>query len=347
MNELFAICNKFKFLGETLEVFPYGKGLINKTYKVVTSKENYLLQEMNINIFHNPEDIISNIIKVTNHIKNKGYKSLTLIESVDGKYFVKDGTRYFRAYFFIENAKTFISPISNHALELVSYYYGRFVTILNDFDALKLNNIIPNFHNTLYRYEALVNSIKEDKYNRVKDCKDEIEYLLSNKDYYSLIIDKLKNKELPYRVTHNDTKIDNILVDYDDELLAVIDFDTLMPGSLLYDFGDLTRSSLLSSMKDNNISLKTFECLVRGYYHATKNIITKEEVSLLSLSSFIITLELAMRFLGDYLDGDKYFSSKYDGHNLDRCKKQISLARAIFVNLDNMNNIVNKICTNR
>lgn len=345
MKEILNIIGQFKIEGEVIDIFPYGNGLINKTYKVVTSNKNYLLQEMNSNVFTNPKDIIYNIELVSDHIRNKGYQTLKLISSVDGNNYVFNDNKCYRIYDFIENSKTLPSQISNHVLELVSYYYGRFTSILSDFDVSLLNNNIPEFHNTLYRYNDMLKSIKDDEFDRAKEVVKEIEYLKSCKDYYSIIVDKLNSNELPYRVCHNDTKIDNLLVDYNDELLSVIDFDTLMPGSLLYDFGDLARSSLLFSMDERkNINLDTFKCVVRGFYNATKQIITKEEISLLATSIYIITLELAMRFLTDYLKGDKYFKSNYIGHNLDRCKKQISLSKAIFVNLDKMNQIVKDIC---
>lgn len=346
MNDLIDVVKEFNINGNVLDIFPYGNGLINKTYKIVTDKNNYLLQELNTSIFLNPVGIMENIEKVTNHIKIKTNKTLNLINTKDNKIYLNYQNRYFRIYDFIENSKSFSCPISNDSLKNISYYYGQFISLLSDFNSLSLYESIPNFHNTVDRFKIFKSALDIDKFSRADKCYDEIQYLLNNSKYAPIIVDALNNKEIPYRVIHNDTKIDNILVDDKNNLLAVIDLDTLMPGSLLFDFGDLCRSSLLLDNNESYINLDTFKTVVEGFYNATKNIITNKEINLLAISVYIITYELSLRFLSDYLSGDIYFKSKYDRHNLDRAKKQITLCKSIYKNLDIMNNIVNDICNN-
>ncbi|MDE7214024.1 MAG: aminoglycoside phosphotransferase family protein, partial [Anaeroplasmataceae bacterium] len=228
--------------------------------------------------------------------------------------------------------------------------FGEFQNHLASFDASLLSETIPNFHNTPKRYLDFEVALKEDKFNRAKDCKDEIEFILNRKDTLSQVVEGLNDGSIPLRVTHNDTKLNNILMDEKThQARAVIDLDTIMPGSMLYDFGDSIRFGASTAAEDekdlNKVHFDTelFEAYARGFCEAVYKSITPRELELLPYSAYLLTTECGMRFLTDYLSGDTYFATKYPEHNLVRTRTQLKLAGEIEKNIKKLQAIVQEI----
>ncbi len=354
------IVNKFDIQDKIIKIKPFGNGHINGTYVIICKNNSYLLQEINKNVFNNINMLMNNIFLVTNHLKEKIAKrngnclreTLTIIKTTDNElfYYDKINDKYYRMYIYIDNTVAYENNASLNIYKEVSSAFSQFYSDLNDFDASKLYIVIQNFHNTQKRYENLINSIKNDKFNRVKDCVDEINYLKSKENYYNRINLLLENKKVLLRVTHNDTKLNNVLFDKKtNKPLCVIDLDTIMPGSILFDFGDAIRFICNTSKEDeidlNKVcfSLDNFKAYSEGFLLNLKSILTKDEIDNLAFSANLITLEQAIRFLDDYLNGDSYYKTEYKNHNLIRAKNQIKLASEIEKNIVTMNDVIKEL----
>lgn len=334
-------------------VRPYGSGNINDTYLIVAKNGLFTLQGVNTTVFKDPYRLMDNITKVTSHIlhalKAEGRTdqyTLEFLPADDGSYLVESGNRAYRVCKFIE-AHSIDCPEKIEHLFEAGKAFGAFGRMLSDFDASSLFEVIPRFHDTADRYRIFEESVKNGSPARVAETADEIAYVRSKKDLTSVIVDGIAAGEIPLRVTHNDTKINNILFDNDDRCVAVIDLDTVMPGSLLYDFGDAMRAGGCS-VSENEAELdkvhflpENFEAYVRGYLSEFPDI-TERERELLPFSAFLITYECGVRFLTDYLDGDVYFKTAYRGHNLVRARNQFALARDIERQVDVLSEIVKK-----
>lgn len=332
---------------------PYGSGNINDTYLIVTKSGLFTLQGINTTVFKDPCRLMDNITQVTSHILRNleaegrtDQYTLEFLPSDDGSYLVKNGNRAYRVCKFIQ-AHSIDCPEKIEHLFEAGKAFGAFERMLSDFDASSLFEVIPRFHDTANRYQIFEESVKNGNQTRVAETADEIAYVRSKKDLTSVIVDGIAAGEIPLRVTHNDTKINNILFDNDDRCVAVIDLDTVMPGSLLYDFGDAMRSGGCS-VSENEADLdkvhflpENFEAYVRGYLSEFPEI-TERERELLPFSAFLITYECGVRFLTDYLDGDVYFKTAYRGHNLVRARNQFALARDIERQMDILAEIVKK-----
>lgn len=331
----------------------YGNGHINKTY-VTESRPRLIVQEINTNIFKDPVSMMDNIVGVTQHLgkkltaegKNPDRYTLTVVPALDGDMYKSFDGKFYRAYLFIEDSTCF-DMVTPETLRLAGAAFGEFGKQLADYPAATLSEVIPNFHNTPSRYRDLLTAIEKDTAGRAKEDAAEIAFFKKYEDFYRTVTDRLADGRLPLAVTHNDTKINNILFDAaDGQPLAVIDLDTVMPGSRLYDFGDALRTGAATAAEDEtDLSLVGFDkakfaAFTEGYLAATGDAITEEEISLLPESAMLLTLECGMRFLADDLNGDVYFRTHRPRHNLDRARNQIKQAKEIEAMLPELHEIV-------
>ncbi len=354
MKEFKSIADHFLLEGDLLDIRPYGEGHINQTLLVATTKKRYILQKMNTNVFTDPDSLMKNICYVTKELRSKGIETLHVISTKEGNSFlrlIQDGKEEcFRVYEFIENTVTYQRVTDKQVFYNSGKAFGEFQNYLAEFDASLLSETIPFFHDTPKRYQDFYEALKADVCSRASECIKEIEFLMERKDTLSKVVDGLKDGSIPLRVTHNDTKLNNILMDEKTcEARAVIDLDTIMPGSMLYDFGDSIRFGASTATEDEqdlskvHFDIELFEAYARGYCTAVKDSITPRELELLPYSAYLLTTECGMRFLTDYLSGDTYFATKYPQHNLVRCRTQFKLAKEIEESLPAMLEIVLKL----
>lgn len=338
--------DSFRLLGEVTDIRPYGEGHINLTLLVTTTEKRYILQKMNTRVFPDPDSLMKNICGVTEHLRSRGIETLNVVPTKSGAPFLKN-EECFRVYEFIENTVTYQQVTDKKVFFNSGKAFGEFQNYLSEFDASGLTETIPHFHDTPKRFQDFLTAFKEDKCGRAKDCAEEIEFILSRKDTYGDAAKALNDGSLPLRVTHNDTKLNNILMDAKTkEARAVIDLDTVMPGSMLYDFGDSIRFGASTAAEDEkdltkvHFDIELFEAYAKGYCGAVKDSITDKEKELLPYGSYLMTMECGMRFLADYLAGDTYFAIKYDDHNLVRSRTQLRLAAEMEKSFSEMKKIV-------
>lgn len=351
------ICSGFCIDGKAISLCTLTDGHINNTYAVSWEypdgrKCRFILQQINTAIFGNVEALTENILGVCGHIKKKVEEAggdtsrevLSLIPCRAGGY-IEDGC--WRMYNFIENASAHQSADRAGLLFNAAKAFGIFQRRLADYPADTLFETIPDFHNTVKRYENFMHAKNDDKAGRAAFCSDEIARITAYEKYSHIIVDALASEKIPLRVTHNDTKLNNIMMDdVTGEGVCVIDLDTVMPGSLLYDFGDSIRFAANNGAEDEKDLSKVFLRLdlfgeyTRGFLCGVGDGITANELDLLPMSSFILTYELVLRFLGDYLNGDVYFKTDYPEHNLVRARAQLRLAEDMMNKMDDMKKIV-------
>lgn len=348
-NEYKSIAENFELSGEVTEICPYGEGHINLTLLVTTTKKRYIMQKMNTRVFTDPDRLMANICGVTEHLSARGIETLHVVPTKDGKPFLK-GEECYRVYDFIENTVTYQTASDKEVFKNSGKAFGEFQNYLAEFDASKLTETIKRFHDTPKRFADFKAALESDAFDRAKDCQEEIDFILSHENTYGIAMDGLKDGSLPLRVTHNDTKLNNILMDAKTgEARAVIDLDTIMPGSMLFDFGDSIRFGASTAAEDEkdlrkvHFDIELFRAYTEGYCGAVRDSITPREAELLPYGAYLMTIECGMRFLSDYLSGDTYFATKYDGHNLVRCRTQIRLAAEMESQFDEMKKIVFEI----
>ena len=352
-KKLVEVLSNFKINGNVLSVEPYGDGHINRTYLAVYDNgKRYILQKMNNKVFADIDSLMNNIVYVTSHLKSKGIGTLDVVSTKDEKSYLTIDGEHYRVYDFIEDTISYNKVDDAKIFYNAGKAFGEFQSYLASFDATKLVETIPNFHNTTKRFESFIESLNSNLSGRKDNALEEIKFVLDRKDTYSKIVDGLKDGSIPLRVTHNDTKLNNIMMDAQSgECRAIIDLDTIMPGSMLYDFGDSIRfgaSSALEDEKDLNkvhFVKELFTAYAEGFCNAVKSSITEKEAELLAYSAYLMTMECGMRFLKDYVDGDTYFATKYDEHNLIRCRTQFKLAKEIEEQMEELNTIVKDILT--
>ncbi len=350
-EKLFEICNSFNLGGSIINVFPYGNGHINKTYLVSTdNKRKYVLQQINNTVFPDVDALMNNIVLATKHLENKGFETLHVVNYIDGKPYLYEDNKYYRVYDAILNAVSYEKVSDKIMLEKLGFSIGEFHQAFRDFDANLLVEIIPNFHNTRQRYLNLLDAIAKDSFNRKKDVLKEIETVNKYKNEYGRIVDDIKLGKIKLATTHNDTKINNVMFDLvTGEPRCVIDLDTIMPGSYLYDIGDAFRGLFTGDNEDNpdlsklNMSYSIFEHFMRGYLKEMKDVLNPYEIQMIPFSMFLITMECGIRFLEDYLRGDTYFKCHYPKQNINRCRSQIKLAEDIYHNMKKFHEIVENL----
>jgi len=354
------IISNFRIYGDFLGARHYGSGHINTTFKITMNQAGtevaYILQRINTNIFKDPIGLLNNIELVTNHQKKyysesseSSRNSLTLLKTWENQsYFLDDKGIYWRVYLFISDAVTHQKMKNAKIAFQTGNSFGLFQKSIMDLEPKNLSVTIPNFHNTIKRFDFFEQSVNENKSGRIKDISEEIDFLVHRKNKASLLLDMLKNKEIPERIVHNDTKLNNIMFDkHTDKPVCVIDLDTVMPGVLAYDFGDMVRIGASSAIEDETnlekvyINYDYFEALLDGYISATKDYITNNEIVSLLYGCYVILYEMALRFLSDHINGDIYFSIHRENHNLDRTRNQIHLLKSLENNWDKMATKVN------
>ena len=342
---------QFEINDKILGYSPLGNGHINTTYLVTTKGgDNYVLQKINNHVFKDVDLLMNNIYNTTNFLSNKGYETLEIVKTKDHKLYFKSGDEYYRVYTYVKDVICYEGVDDLDAVYNTAKAFGALHKSLFDFPVKSLGEVIPNFHNTEKRYEDFLLAVNLNAYGRVNNCYKEILRINRFKDLYSLINKNIKSGEVKLGVTHNDPKINNVLFDKNNNRIrAVIDLDTVMPGSYLYDYGDALRSLMTGEYEDTtdlkkiNVDFDIFKVYSRGYLSEMKDFLTSKEKELMPFSIFLLTIELAIRFLTDYLQGDKYFHTNYDEHNLVRARTQLKLAEDLYDNLDTLKAIINTL----
>lgn len=360
--EFSDILFNFAIDGEFVSCEPYGSGLINRTYVAVYNeggrRVRYIVQRINTNLFKNVDGLMNNIKLVTEfnraEIMKRGgdpdRESLTLVPTKNGgTYFRTEEGDCYRVYVFIENAKGYdVVEKPEHFYES-AVAFGKFAMLLDRFDSSKLFEVLPDFHNTVKRFDNFRRSLEADKFNRAKDVKKEIGFALEREKITHTIVDLLASGKMPSRVTHNDTKLNNVLIDTrTDKAVSVIDLDTMMPGSICYDFGDSIRFGCNPCLEDTPetekviFNMPLFETYTKGYLSVFGDTITDIERKNLPMGAILMTYECGIRFLTDYLDGDVYFRKTREGQNVDRTRTQFKLVSDMEKRYDEMLSAVEK-----
>lgn len=348
-TKLKKVCKGFRIDAEYIGCETISIGNINKTYKVKCrladgSGKSFLVQNVNTYVFKNPVLVMENIDKVTEHIrkKNPGKVNLHFYHTADRKTYIIDGDDFWRMNNYIPST-TYSVVKDASVIRNAGRAFGEFQIQLSDFDCNQLYETIPDFHNTRKRYEKLEQTIALDPCGKVAEVEEEIEYLRSVRDLACTLTDLQAKGKLPLRVTHNDTKINNVLFDPDGkDALVVVDLDTVMPGLVGSDFGDAIRFAGNNVEEDcpeydrAGLNMEIFCAFAEGFLERTASVLTKKEIETLPVSCFALTVELAVRFLDDYIQGSPYFKINYDDHNLVRTRCQIALAKDIFAKLNDM-----------
>lgn len=355
MENYLDIANQFEIDSKIISFVPVGNGHINTTILINTeSGKKYILQRINTNVFKDVNSLMNNVFIITEFLKSKGFESLHTIKTKDGQLYLKDNGSCYRIYDYIDDSVCYEKVDNIFLIYSNGKAFGKLHRALKEFDASQLKETIPNFHSTSKRYQNLLDAINENKFDRVKTCTNEILYLQSKKDDYSVIESGIVSKEITHAVTHNDPKINNILFDkFSGEIRAVIDLDTIMPGSYLYDFGDALRSLFTGDNEDSDdlsklmVNLDVFEAYAKGYLSEMSDFLTQREIELLPFSVYLLSIELAIRFLEDYVRGDVYFKTQYPTHNLVRAKTQLTLADNILKSMDKLTAIIRKIMNSK
>lgn len=344
----------FRLDGEVSSCTVYGSGHINRTQLItMDSGKRYILQQINNSIFKDVDALMNNIIAVTEHIARKDpdpRHTLTLVPTLDGKsYYCDEQGRYFRIYNFIENSICLDLAENAEDFYQSAVAFGNFQNQLSDFPAHTLTETIPHFHDTPVRYEQLDAAIAADVKGRVKEVSREIDFVMARREEAGTMVNMLSRGELPLRVTHNDTKLNNVMLDaVTRKPLCVIDLDTVMPGLAANDFGDSIRFGASTALEDEKdlsrveMSLSLYEAYTRGFLSACRNL-TANELDTLPLGAKLMTLECGVRFLADYLAGDVYFHIDRPEHNLDRCRTQFKLVHSMEQQWSDMQRVVREI----
>lgn len=364
--DLQEIVKQFKFTGSFLKAEPCGNGHINSSYAVYfdTGEGNtvrYVLQKINVAVFKRPEELMENIENITTHIRKKVIaddgdpqrETLTIIQTIGGKSFYKsEEGEYWRSYHFIEDTQSYQLVENPNHFYHSGKAFGRFQQQLADFPADKLYETIPDFHHTEKRYDAFLEAVRKDAKGRAKLVESEIRFVLDRGGDTKVLVELLQLGKLPLRVTHNDTKFNNVLIDNrTGEGVCVIDLDTVMPGSALYDFGDSIRSGATTAEEDEvdlnkvGLDLDLFQSFTKGFLEAAGGSLTETELEYLPFSAKLLTLECGMRFLTDYLNGDVYFRIHRENHNLDRARNQFKLVLDMEQKFPSMQEIIKQICS--
>ena len=330
-----VIISNFHIRGAMTECKEFGSGHINDTYKVSTDDGHvYILQRINKNVFENPIAVMENVSAVTDFLRKTlkcPRETLHFLRTDENlRYFVDENEDCWRCYEFTDGI-CLEAPESDEDFFESAIAFGRFQEMLSTFPADTLHETIPLFHNTPNRYRMFKEAVAKDAVGRAASVQKEIEFVLAREQEAGLICDALESGKLPLRVTHNDTKINNVLLDCKTrKALCVLDLDTVMPGSSLYDYGDSIRFGAATAAEDERdldkvtMDLNLFRVYTAGYMKACSTL-TDEEIAMLPIGAKMMTLEVGVRFLTDYLNGDKYFKIAYEKHNLDRAHTQLKL----------------------
>ncbi|MBO5883851.1 MAG: aminoglycoside phosphotransferase family protein [Clostridia bacterium] len=344
--------SEYSHIGKIISCELYGNGHINDTFLTVTENKRYILQRINNTVFPHPDEIMENIAGVTEHIRAKAgdpkRATLTVVKTNNGAPFYKDSIgSYWRMYDFVEGTVARDRAEGIEDFETCGEAFGRFQGMLADFDASRLHEAIVNFHNTPVRYENLMRAVAADKVGRAESVREEISFAMAHEEFAKTLALAYESGDLPLRVTHNDTKLNNILFDSVNKApVCVIDLDTVMGGFSVNDFGDSIRFGANTAAEDEtdlslvSLDLGLFEAYTRGFLRGCDGRLTEKEIELLPVGAMMMTFECGMRFLTDYLEGDVYFRIHHEGHNLERARNQFALVADMEKKLDAMKTIV-------
>ncbi len=359
LNKDFETARNFQISGEFLNSVPYGSGHINDTKLLtMTDGRQYVLQRINKNVFKDPVSLMENYTSVTDYLRaeiiaNGGdpdRETLNVIKTKSGENCFKDANgEYWRLLIFVTNSMSYDKVERPEQFYSSAVAFGNFQYMLRNYPADTLVETIPNFHNTPDRLEKFKAAVEADVCGRTASVKDEIDFVLARSEFASALENAHAEGRLPLRVTHNDTKLNNILFDNEThEALCVIDLDTIMPGYSVNDFGDSIRFGATTALEDEadlskvNFDISLYELYVKGFIEGAKGGLTEGELELLPYGAIMMTFECGMRFLTDYLSGDTYFKIHREGHNLDRARNQFKLVSDMEASLDEMKQIVKK-----
>jgi hypothetical protein len=349
-EEIGELGRRFAADGEFVGAEPFGTGHIHDSYAaeydLEGTRRRYLFQRINQYVFKDPDAVMANIERVTAHLRDKleaagagdaERRALTTVSTTTGRSYWHDGgNEYWRAYEFIEGARSYEVVQSPAHAEACARAYGAFQHLLTDLPGPRLVETILNFHNTPSRYRALEQAIERDTEGRAASVRSEIDFALARKGLISRLVEAQARGEIPERIVHNDTKVSNVLIDDETgEGICVVDLDTVMPGSALYDFGDMVRAAANPAAEDERdldrvtMQLGLYEALVVGYLSSAGGFLVPAEVAQLAFSGRLLTLQQGVRFLTDHLEGDHYFRVVRENHNLDRCRTQFKLVQSM------------------
>jgi hypothetical protein len=363
-QKLTHIGRQFRIPGEFHDGHRIKIGHINETFAATYQHEGapfrVVHQTINTHVFREPVALMNNVVRVTEHLRRKlseqganqlPRRALEVVYAQDGlPYHVEPDGHFWRTFVFVDGVRSFDAVQTPKQAFQAGHAFGQFQSLLADLPATELATTIPDFHHTPKRFQRLLRAIDQDEFNRAKIAAREIEFARSLAPLVGALVEAEARGEIPCRVTHNDTKFNNVMLDEDSgEAMCVVDLDTVMPGLVLYDFGDMVRTTTSRTAEDEQfldrveLEMPMFEALVRGYIEATRDFLTPAERRLLVLSGKLITFTIGIRFLTDYLEGDQYFRIHREHHNLDRCRKQFKLIQSIDEKEDAMQRLVQSI----
>lgn len=364
MEELKNILDQFDFKGELISCELFGSGHINSTF-LATYNDNdkirrYVVQKVNSNVFKNIDGLMENIFSVTSYLRKRikeyggdeNRETLHFIRTKDGQTYYKDANGdCYRAYIFVSDSVSYNSVDSPELFAQSGIAFGKFQKLLSEFPADTLYETIPDFHNTAKRYDnEFLPAVEKNASGRAENCVDEIQFVKDRKSYCPVLVDLQNEGKIPVRVTHNDTKLNNVMFDDNSiKAICVIDLDTVMPGLALYDFGDSIRFGANTAEEDEadlskvSLNLEYFEAYAKGFLSQAGDSLNQAEKDNLAFACILMTFECGMRFLTDYINGDVYFKTAYPEHNLVRAKNQFALVADMEKHLDEMKEIIKKL----
>ncbi len=349
-QHLQAISQQFRIYGQILHAELCKIGHINETYTATYDQGGvtvrYIHQKINQGVFREPVKVMENVLRVTEHLQRKlraqgarqyTRRALTVVPTQDGKpYFVDGNGDYWRTFVFVERVQSFEAVHTPQQAYEAGRAFGEFQSLLADLPGERLHETIPDFHHARKRFAALRAAIAEDRAGRVASARSEIDFALAQEPWIGTLLDAQAAGEIPERITHNDTKFNNVMLDWETgRALCVVDLDTVMPGLVHYDFGDMVRTTTSPTLEDEQdlakvqMQMPMFEALARSYLEATRDFLTPAERKYLAFAGRLITYIIGIRFLTDYLRGDVYFRVHRPAHNLDRCRTQFKLVQSI------------------
>lgn len=349
-SELERVSKQFQIYGQILHAETCKIGHINETYTATYEqggcRVRYIHQKINRSVFLDPPAVMENLVRVTEHVRRKleaeganelTRRCLTVIPTRDGKSYYRDPHgEYWRTFVFVEGITTYEAVQTAAQAYEAGRAFGEFQRLVADLPGKRLHETIPDFHNTRKRFDAFVKAVEKDGSNRAADAKAEIDWVLRHERIVDVLLKAYARKQVPERVTHNDTKFNNVMLDVvTGRAMCVVDLDTVMPGLSLYDFGDMVRTTTSPTLEDERdlkkvrMHMPMFEALAKGYLSSAGSFLSKKERSFLAFSGKLITFTIGLRFLTDFLQGDVYFRVNRPGHNLDRCRTQFRLVESI------------------
>ncbi len=351
----------FNLEGEIIESIPFGSGHINDTFKITTNSPNnklYLLQRINHHIFQDVDGLMNNIEIVCNHLKKKLAhlgdhevikRTMTIVQTHDNKNFYKDPNgEYWRVFILIPDTKSYDILETQEQAYSGGMAFGQFQKQLSDLDPKTIVEVLPNFHNIEFRMNNLKEAINSNPVGRVEHVQDLLNYIFEREEKMRTILELGRANKLPLRITHNDTKFNNVLLDEENNVQCVIDLDTVMPGYVAYDFGDAIRTIINSAAEDEKdlskiiLNIPLFQSFAAGYLSEAKEFLTESEIDSLIPAVHLLPYMQAVRFLTDYINGDTYYKIAYPEHNLVRTKAQLKLVHELEINNDKLTEILSE-----